>query len=378
MRSIYRTARLFIGAQIAAFAIAPAASDIEPTSANNEHLAKWLRKFPAADADRDGILTNTEVWVHLDVSLRERRAREVKLEQEAKQAREQGRPLPVGAVPRHRPPALADFRYGPHERNVFDFWPATSSRPTPLVVYIHGGAWKIGDKREIEPTTLEKFLAAGISVASLNYRYTTTTPLPAPHQDCARAVQVLRSKAREWNLDPERVGAYGGSAGAGITLWLALHDDLAAPSSADSIARQSTRLRCAATVAGQTTYDPHVIKAWIGEPAFRHSLFPTAYGVKSHAELADPRLQPIYDEMAPIKHLTRDDPPVLQIYSEPDMLVPPTAKNGQGMHHPVFGHKLKTAMDALGLECGYLHTVESDADPQQEIVSFFRRHFGLN
>ena len=74
-------------------------------------------------------------------------------------------------------------------------------------------------------------------MASINYRYSTTDILPAPVHDAARAVQFLRSKAAEWQLDPRRFGAYGISAGATTSLWLAYHDDLADAGSADPIAR---------------------------------------------------------------------------------------------------------------------------------------------
>ena len=57
------------------------------------------------------------------------------------------------------------------------------------------------------------------------------------------SLQTIRSKAKEWNLDPERIACYGGSAGAGISLWLAFHEDLADPNSDDPIARQSTQNR---------------------------------------------------------------------------------------------------------------------------------------
>ncbi len=63
--------------------------------------------------------------------------------------------------------------------------------------------------------------------------------------DAARAVQFLRSKAAEWRLDPQRFGAYGISAGATTSLWLAYHDDLADAGGADPIARLSTRLQVA-------------------------------------------------------------------------------------------------------------------------------------
>src|SRR5918996_937532 len=91
-----------------------------------------------------------------------------------------------------------------------------------------------------------------------------TPPVKACLHDAARALQTIRSKAKEWNLDPKRVGATGGSAGACTSLWLAFHDDLADPKSDDPVARQSSRLTCAAVLGAQVSYDPRWIKEKIG------------------------------------------------------------------------------------------------------------------
>ena len=94
---------------------------------------------------------------------------------------------------------------------------------------------------------------------AINYRYVTSTekpPVKAPLDDAARALQFVRSKAMEWNLDKKRIGAAGGSAGACSSLWLAFHDDLADPKSNDPVARESSRLSCAAVTGAQTTLDP--------------------------------------------------------------------------------------------------------------------------
>ena len=171
------------------------------------------------------------------------------------------------------------------------------------------------------------------------------------------------------------MAAYGGSAGAGITLWLAFKDDMADPNSDDPWPGSPPGCACGATFGGQSTYDPHVIKAWIGEPAARHPVFNTAYNVKCYEELDNPKLQKIYDEVSAIKHLTADDPPIFEVYSESNVPLTPNAQIGQGMHHPIFGLKLKEAMDKLDIECVYMHTVESDGDPNLEMVKFFRRHF---
>lgn len=371
--------RLLLGAAVAALLLfpgAPRAAAEELTSRTNAHLQRWLEKFPIADENKDGVLTATEVWAYQDSVVRQRSAARREREQAVARAKAAGLPPPPAEAPPHPPPDRADVRYGPHERNVLDFWAAPATRPTPLVVYIHGGAWRIGDKREITPSVIARCRAAGFSVASINYRFLATAILPAPLEDGARAVQFLRAHAREWNLDPRRVAAWGGSAGAGTTLWLATRDDMADPNSADPVARESTRLRCAATVGGQTTYDPNLIRAWVGEAAFRHSVFPFAYGVKSHDDLAAPRLQPLYDLVSALKHVSADDPPIFQIYSESDVPLTPNAKNGQGMHHPIFGRKLQAAMRPLGIECTVFHTIDESTDPEEALVAFFKKHLG--
>src|SRR3954452_14394278 len=83
-------------------------------------------------------------------------------------------------------PDLADVKYGPHQRNVLDLWKAKSDRPTPLVVFIHGGGFRQGDKSQLSPGLLTPCLDAGISVAAINYRLTDTAPFPAQMLDGAR------------------------------------------------------------------------------------------------------------------------------------------------------------------------------------------------
>src|SRR5689334_12091608 len=126
-------------------------------------------------------------------------------------------------------PDVKNEKYGPHERNVLDLWKAKSEGPTPLVVFIHGGGFLVGHKEYVKAELIRRCRENGISVAAINYRFSSQAPFPAPFHDAARAIQYLRSKAREWNLDPSRFGGTGGSAGGGLSLWLAFHDDLADP-----------------------------------------------------------------------------------------------------------------------------------------------------
>jgi hypothetical protein len=110
-------------------------------------------------------------------------------------------------------PTLRDVAYGAYERNKLDFWKAESKTPTPLVLYIHGGGWGAGSKEENSGPYLN-LLKEGVSYVSINYRLARgENKLPCSLIDAARALQFVRSKAAEWNIDPDRIIATGGSAG---------------------------------------------------------------------------------------------------------------------------------------------------------------------
>ncbi len=272
-------------------------------------------------------------------------------------------------------PDAADVKYGPHERNAFDLWKAKSEGPAPLVLYIHGGGFQGGDKKSLAPARLKGFLDAGFAVAAINYRLTSTAPFPAAYLDCGRALQTLRHRAKEWNLDPDLVASTGGSAGAGTSLWLAFHDDLADPKSEDPVARQSTRLACVAVDNAQSSYDPRFAeKIGLPRPNFeRHSFFLPFYGIKAD-EIDTPRAHELYEKAAPITHLTKDDPPALLSYSYANEPVDNTSNLGLVVHHPKFGLALKERMDALGIECVVQYRGQPEGG-RPSPVEFIRKHF---
>lgn len=258
-------------------------------------------------------------------------------------------------------PDLREEKYGPHERNVLDLWKAKSDAPTPLVVFIHGGGFLVGYKEYVKPALIRLCREKGISVAAINYRYSSQAPFPAPFQDAARAVQFLRSKAKEWNLDPGRFAATGGSAGGGMSLWLAFHDELADPKNDDPVLRESTRIQAVVAVAAQISYDPRWIREHIGGRAHEHGAIEKLYGLPPEKRDTD-EAHRLYDEAAAIRHLTKDDPPVYLTYEGPDN---PSNKAGAGIHSPKFGEILKTEMDRLGIPCEFkvgADTIESQVD----------------
>ena len=287
--------------------------------------------------------------------------------------------LLLGLAPQDKAPRpapdFANVKYGDHVRNVFDLWRPKGDGPFPLVLYIHGGGFRAGDKNTLGAGTLKSYLDAGWAVAAVNYRFTDAAPAPAQYLDCARALQTIRSKAKEWNLDSRLVASTGGSAGAGTSMWLAFHDDLADPKSADPVARESTRLTCIAVVNGQSSYDPRFAeKIGLPRPNFeRHAFFLPFYGITKE-EIDSPKALERYDQAAPITYLTKDDPPALLTYTLPNEEVTATSDLNLVVHHPKFGIALKQQMDKLGIECVVEYKGQPDA-PKVSTVEFFRKHF---
>lgn len=265
-------------------------------------------------------------------------------------------------VPPQRAPTRADVRYGDHERQVLDFWRAPSAQPTALVLHIHGGGWVAGDKRPV--TGLERYLAAGISVVSINYRFIqhaiaagVQPPVQWPLADAARALQFVRRQAAEWNIDKPRIGATGASAGACSSLWLAFHPDLADPRSADPVARESTRLWCAAVSGAQTTLDPQQMREWTPNSRYGGHAFgfwpESPDRAKRDTHFAEflagrERVLPWIRQYSPFEHVSADDPPIALFYRAAPA---PGQEERDPTHTANFGVKLREKCQSVGVPC---------------------------
>jgi acetyl esterase/lipase len=182
----------------------------------------------------------------------------------------------IEEAPRHT--YYQDIPYGPLDRNRLDLWQAESDEPTPLAIYIHGGGFRNGDKDYIyNEDALKPLLKRGISVASITYRWAhmdgeLALESEAPNgagndhdvdgarldyilRDCARAVQFMRYRQDEFNLDGERFGAWGGSAGAGCAVWTATVPDLADPTYEDPVLAESSKLIAVGHLNSQVSYN---------------------------------------------------------------------------------------------------------------------------
>ena len=141
------------------------------------------------------------------------------------------------------------------EAFAYDFFPAAAdsstaetsatepSSPAPLLVWVHGGAWRFGTNQALRDTILRApsgeqpntqalmraaFQQAGWAVASINYRYSHQALFPGALHDVKEAVRFFRANAHEFGIDPQRIAVAGGSAGGHLSMMVAHTGDSAA------------------------------------------------------------------------------------------------------------------------------------------------------
>jgi acetyl esterase/lipase len=137
-----------------------------------------------------------------------------------------------------------DLEYvkGGHERNKLDLYlPAKADGLLPLILWVHGGAWQGGTKDN--PPALP-FLSRGYAVASINYRLSQHAQFPAQIEDCKAAIRWLRAHAKTYNLDPDRIGVWGASAGGHLVALLGTTGTIKELEGNGGNGDQSSRVQC--------------------------------------------------------------------------------------------------------------------------------------
>ncbi|MCC2638675.1 MAG: alpha/beta hydrolase [Moraxellaceae bacterium] len=208
-------------------------------------------------------------------------------------------PAMAGAAPSHDYRVVEDLRYTPPG------WPAQLSGDLylperggllPVVLVVHGGSWKGGDRTSFDATRIAKHLATqGYAAFSVDYRLAPETLYPAPLDDLQQALAWLRANAAAYRLDPESVSAWGYSAGAHLVAMLGTKgNDMA-------------RLR--AVVAGGTPAD---LAAWPDSSAVKTFLGKSAREDREMAAAA-----------SPINHISATAAPFFLYHGATDKLVEP-------------------------------------------------------
>jgi acetyl esterase/lipase len=174
--------------------------------------------------------------------------------------------------------------------------------PWPALVYVHGGSWMHGDKSEAAMFA-QGMTAQGYLVVSVNYRLYPAAQFPAMIQDVKCAIRSLRANAAQYNLDPNRIGAVGVSAGGHLVSLLGTTDASTGWDVGEYL-DQSSRVRAVIAMAGVMDLSRNFPNADI--EAMKRAGF-GEYNVT---------------EASPITHVTADTPPFLLIHGDRDAVVP--------------------------------------------------------
>jgi len=205
-----------------------------------------------------------------------------------------------------------NIAYGPHERNKLDIYVPKGDGPFPLLVWIHGGAWRAGNKdTNVFGLAL---LNKGYAVASINYRFSNHAVYPAQIHDCKGAIRFLRANAKKYKFDPDHIGVSGASAGGHLVALLGttggvkeLEGDVGGNTDV------SSRVQAVCDIFGPTDIGRMGDSA--GFPKESHPIRQLLGGtVDEKKELCD--------QCSPIKFVTKDDAPFIILHGTKDPLVP--------------------------------------------------------
>ncbi len=188
------------------------------------------------------------------------------------------------------------------------YLPENNDGLIPGLLFIHGGAWKSGS-REIMKYYTVRYAKRGYACATISYRLAQEAPFPAAVNDAKCAVRWMRANAAKFKIDPDRIGAIGGSAGAHLAMMVGYSHDV--PKLEGNGGHEGVSSRVQAVV---NFYGPVDLTT---DFARRQGAVPNFLQGKTYEE--DPEL---YKFASPITHLTEDDPPTLILHGTIDGVVP--------------------------------------------------------
>jgi acetyl esterase/lipase len=180
----------------------------------------------------------------------------------------------------------------------------TWQRPRPAAVYVHGGGWTMGDKREgAGVSDITELLARGYVVVAINYRLAPKHRFPAQIEDVKCAIRSLRANAATYQIDPDRIGVWGGSAGGHLVSLLGV-TDRSAGFDVGQYLDQSSRVQVVVDFFGPS----NLTHGWGGNMVQLLTVFGSREGLK---------------KASPVTYVTGDDPPFLIVHGELDTVVLP-------------------------------------------------------
>jgi acetyl esterase/lipase len=191
------------------------------------------------------------------------------------------------------------------------YTPRDLKAPVPGLIFIHGGGWKHGKKEDYHYYGIT-FASRGYLVASVQYRLSREAGYPAAIHDVKAAVRWMRSHASSLNVDPDRIGIAGGSAGGHLAMMVGYTSDIETFEGSTGHPGVSSRVRAVVDIYGPTDLTTDFARARSREGSLLHSFLGGTYDEQTAK----------YEEASPIRHVTRDDPPTLILHGTIDDVVP--------------------------------------------------------
>ena len=199
----------------------------------------------------------------------------------------------------------APYSYVDGQTLTMDYYAPQGDGPHPAVVILHGGGWVAGNSKGASEVYIAGFLAsAGYAAFSINYRLAPRYPYPAMVLDVERSVRFLRHNASRWNLDPGKIALLGGSAGGYLSNLVGLLQPSGDPTASDPVDRESAKVQAVISLFAPTSFE-------------------TIKLTKHAHQLLDPLikekgLSAALREASPIRYVSADSPPFLQIIGDKD------------------------------------------------------------
>lgn len=191
--------------------------------------------------------------------------------------------------------------------------------PLPLIVHIHGGGWRGGNKF---PCPVAGMVLKGYAVASVEYRFSQKAVFPAQIQDCQAAIRWLRSNSKKYNFDPERVGVVGASAGGHLSALVGTSGGKKAFTPIGGNEDQSDKVQAVCDIFGPADFNT-VVQQAADDPNVKNIFTfnsPTdPYSCLTGANLSEKAKS---DAVSPVHYVSEDNPPILILHGTYDALVP--------------------------------------------------------
>ena len=232
-----------------------------------------------------------------------------------------------------------------------------STKPFPVICFIHGGAWQGGTK-DLARTAANEFVQKGYAVAGITYRFCPQDPMPAQVIDCKAAVRWLKAHAKEYNLNANRFGVWGTSAGGHLSAFIG--------TGGAKEFDQGENLNQTSTVqAAVVYYGPTDFFGWFDADPNAVERFAYLFGGAAEEK------KELIRSMSPVTHATRTSCPMLLVHAVDDATVPIAQSR-----------KLHTVLRISGVEAELVefteggHNFRNLLTPEvlEKIASLFEKH----